>query len=56
MFEQPSAADNFSLGVWGLSEGDWFDVRELSLFIGYLPWADYWRWVADLTKSSLQPI
>jgi hypothetical protein len=29
--------DNFSLGLFGVERGDWFDVRELSLFVGTLP-------------------
>lgn len=31
----PSA--NFSMGIFDVSEGDWFDIRELSLFAGILP-------------------
>lgn len=34
---QPDARDNFSLGLFGVERGDWFDVRELSLFVGTLP-------------------
>jgi hypothetical protein len=33
----PDARDNFSLGLFGVERGNWFDVRELSLFVGTLP-------------------
>ncbi|HLC42604.1 MAG TPA: YfhO family protein, partial [Methylomirabilota bacterium] len=33
----PSSSDRFSLGLTKVSAGDWFDVRELSLFVGILP-------------------
>ena len=33
----PDARDNFSLGLFGVARGDWFDIRELSLFVGTLP-------------------
>ncbi len=33
----PAPGDNFSLGLFGMEVGDWFDVRELSLFVGILP-------------------
>ena len=33
----PAPGDNFSLGLFGVKGEDWFDVRELSLFIGRLP-------------------
>jgi hypothetical protein len=29
--------DNFSLGIFSVAPGDWFEVRELSLFVGTLP-------------------
>jgi hypothetical protein len=29
--------DNYSLGLFDVQPGDWFDVRELSLFLGRLP-------------------
>ena len=33
----PHPSDNFSLGLMGVETGDWFDVRELSSFVGILP-------------------
>jgi hypothetical protein len=33
----PDPRDNFSLGIQGVAEGDWFEARELSLFVGSLP-------------------
>jgi hypothetical protein len=33
----PSASDNYSLGLTTVQQGDWFEVRELSVFIGTLP-------------------
>ena len=33
----PAPSDNFSLGLFGVGAGDWFEVRELSLFVGTLP-------------------
>ncbi len=33
----PDPRDNYSLGVFGVAKGDWFDVREVSLFVGTLP-------------------
>lgn len=33
----PSSDDYFTLGLARVSEGDWFDVRELSVFVGVFP-------------------
>jgi hypothetical protein len=33
----PSASDNFSVGLFEVGKGDWFDLREFSLFIGTVP-------------------
>jgi hypothetical protein len=36
----PSPEDYFALGLVRVGEGDWFDIRELSLFVGLLPTPD----------------
>jgi peptidoglycan/LPS O-acetylase OafA/YrhL len=33
----PSGGDNVSIGLFDVARGDWFDVREVSLVIGFLP-------------------
>ncbi len=37
----PAPGDNFSLGLFGVEVGEWFEVRELSLFVGILPLRAY---------------
>jgi hypothetical protein len=34
---QPNASNNYSLGLTDVRPGEWFEVRELSLFVGRLP-------------------
>jgi hypothetical protein len=36
----PAPIDNFSIGLFGVAAGDYFDVRELSMFVGFLPSED----------------
>jgi len=33
----PAPGDNFAVGLIDPRKGDWFEVRELSLFVGTLP-------------------
>jgi peptidoglycan/LPS O-acetylase OafA/YrhL len=33
----PSPSDNFSVGLFNVGKGDWFDLRELSVFVGTVP-------------------
>jgi len=33
----PAPGDNFGVGLIDPRKGDWFEVRELSLFVGTLP-------------------
>ena len=33
----PAPLDNFSIGLFGVNAGDWFDVQELSVFVGIVP-------------------
>ncbi|TKS58085.1 MAG: acyltransferase [Nitrospira sp.] len=33
----PSPSDNFSVGLFDVGKGDWFDLREFSLFVGTIP-------------------
>ena len=33
----PSPNDNFSVGLFDVGKGDWFDLREFSLFVGTIP-------------------
>jgi len=33
----PAPGDNFAIGLIDPRKGDWFEVRELSFFVGTLP-------------------
>ena len=33
----PDPNDNYSLGLYGVEAGDWFDIRELGVYPGWLP-------------------
>jgi hypothetical protein len=35
--EHPDAQDNYSLGLYDVQPGDWFEVRELAVFLGEVP-------------------
>lgn len=35
--QHPSPGDNFSVGLFDVGKGDWFDLREVSLFVGSIP-------------------
>lgn len=39
--EHPNPGDNYTIGLVSVEAGDWFDVQELSLFVGILPTGDF---------------